>query len=103
MPTGEWLYGYEMCVDPAQRGVRIGKRLYEARRALAEQFDLHGIVFAGRIPGYDRARRSKKADSPEDYLAKVVDGKLRDQVIGFQIANGFQPVGILKRYLPEDK
>ena len=24
MPTGDWLYGYEMCVDPVQRGVRIG-------------------------------------------------------------------------------
>ncbi|MGQ2942044.1 MAG: GNAT family N-acetyltransferase [Blastomonas fulva] len=103
VPTGEWLYGYEMCVDPAQRGVRIGKRLYEARRALAELLDLNGIVFAGRIPGYDKARRTKKADSPEDYLAKVIDGKLRDPVIGFQIANGFAPVGILTRYLPEDK
>jgi len=103
VPTGEWLYGYEMCVDPAQRGVRIGKRLYEARRALAEQLDLNGIVFGGRIPGYDRARRTKKAESPEDYIDKVVDGKLRDPVIGFQIANGFQPIGVLRRYLPEDR
>lgn len=103
VPTGEWLYGYEMCVDPDQRGVRIGKRLYEARRALAEQLELHGIVFGGRMPGYDRARRTKKADSPEDYLQKIIEGKLRDQVIGFQLANGFEPVGILKRYLPEDK
>ena len=103
VPTGEWLYGYEMCVDPEQRGVRIGKRLYEARRALAEQLDLHGIVFAGRMPGYDRARRTKKADSPEDYVQKIVEGKLRDQVINFQLANGFAPIGVLKRYLPEDK
>ena len=27
-PTGDWLYGYEMCVDPKVRGVRIGRRLY---------------------------------------------------------------------------
>ena len=36
-PTGDWLYGYEMCVDPKVRGVRIGRRLYEERRALAEE------------------------------------------------------------------
>jgi GNAT superfamily N-acetyltransferase len=32
-PTGDWLYGYEMCVDPEVRGTRIGRRLYEERRA----------------------------------------------------------------------
>ncbi|HZW46205.1 MAG TPA: GNAT family N-acetyltransferase, partial [Microvirga sp.] len=32
-PTGDWLYGFEMCVDPDLRGVRIGQRLYDARKA----------------------------------------------------------------------
>ena len=56
-PTGDWLYGYEMCVDPKVRGVRIWRRLYEERRALAEEKDLTGIVFAGRMPNYRRFRR----------------------------------------------
>ena len=46
-PTGDWLYGYEMCVDPKVRGTRIGRPLYEERRALAERLDLAGIVFGG--------------------------------------------------------
>lgn len=50
-PTGDWLYGIEMAVDERQRGLRIGKRLYEARRALAERLELRGIVFGGRMPG----------------------------------------------------
>ncbi|WP_238475359.1 bifunctional GNAT family N-acetyltransferase/carbon-nitrogen hydrolase family protein [Sphingomonas cavernae] len=100
-PTGNWLYGYEMCVDPKQRGLRIGQRLYDARKALAERLDLSGIVFGGRMPGYSRVRR--KVEGPEDYLKKVVEGKLRDPVIGFQLSNGYEPIGVLKNYLPEDK
>jgi len=101
IPTGEWLYGYEMAVDPKLRGLRIGQRLYDARKALAEELDLHGIVIAGRMPGFSRARR--RVEGPEEYLAKVASGKMSDQVLSFQLRNGFEPLGVLRRYLPEDK
>ncbi|TXC68804.1 GNAT family N-acetyltransferase [Sphingorhabdus soli] len=100
-PTGDWLYGYEMCVDPKVRGTRIGRRLYEERRALAEQLELTGIAFGGRLPGLTRNRR--KVDGPDDYLEQIVSGKIHDPVIRFQLANGFEPIGVLKNYLPEDK
>ncbi len=104
-PTGDWLYGYEMCVDPKVRGTRIGRRLYEERRALAERLDLAGIVFGGRMPNLANAMRRKRnrAEGPEDYLEKVVDNKIHDPVLRFQLANGFEPQGILQNYLPEDK
>ncbi|UZK70798.1 bifunctional GNAT family N-acetyltransferase/carbon-nitrogen hydrolase family protein [Sphingomonas sp. S1-29] len=100
-PTGDWLYGIEMAVDESQRGLRIGKRLYDARRVLAERLELRGIVFGGRMPGY--ARQKAKAGKPEDYLTGVREGKFRDPVIGFHLANGFTPIGILPKYLPGDK
>lgn len=100
-PTGEWLYGYEMCVDPKVRGTRIGRRLYEERRALAEDLELTGIVFAGRMPNLRRFWR--RVDSAQDYLDKVIEGKLHDPVLRFQMANGFEPDGIMEDYLPEDK
>ena len=100
-PTGDWLYGIEMAVDARRRGLRIGKRLYEARRALAERLELRGIVFAGRMPGFARAR--SKVGSPDEYLEQVQKGKLRDPVIGFQLANGFAPIGVLRDYLPRDR
>jgi predicted amidohydrolase/ribosomal protein S18 acetylase RimI-like enzyme len=100
-PTGDWLYGYEMCVDPDLRGARIGQRLYDARKALAERLELKGIVLGGRMPGYTRHRR--KVGSPEEYLAQVREGKLSDPVIGFQLRNGFEPIGLLKHYLKEDR
>jgi len=99
--SGEWLYGYEMAVDPKLRGVRIGQRLYDARKTLTEQLDLHGIVIAGRMPNYTRSRR--KVEGPEDYLAQVASGKLRDPVVSFQLKNGFESLGVLFNYLPEDK
>ena len=46
-PKGDWLYGYEMCVDPKVRGRRLGRRLYESRRDLAENLSLKGIAFGG--------------------------------------------------------
>ena len=102
---GEWLYGYEMCVDPKVRGTRIGRRLYEERRALAERLELTGIVFGGRMPGYARATRRKRnrAESPQQYLDMVLGGKIHDPVLRFQLANGFEPQGVLQNYLPEDK
>ena len=104
-PTGDWLYGYEMCVDPQVRGTRLGRRLYEERRALAERLDLTGIVFGGRMPGYARAKRRKtnRAETPQDYLDKVIGNRIHDPVLRFQLANGFEPQGILPKYLPEDK
>lgn len=104
-PTGDWLYGYELCVDPAVRGTRLGRRLYEERRALAERLDLTGIVFGGRMPGYARAKRRKsnRAETPQDYLDLVIENRIHDPVLRFQLANGFEPAGILPRYLPEDK
>jgi ribosomal protein S18 acetylase RimI-like enzyme len=100
-PLGDWLYGYEMCVDPKARGARIGRRLYEERRALAEERELSGIIFAGRMPGYARAMR--KVSGPQEYVEQVIAGKLHDPVLRFQLANGFEPLGVLEGYLPEDK
>lgn len=104
-PTGDWLYGYELCVDPKTRGSRIGRRLYEERRTLAERLDLTGIVFGGRMPGYARAKRRKnnRAESPQEYLELILSNKVHDPVLRFQLANGFEPQGILPKYLPEDK
>lgn len=100
-PNGDWLYGYEMCVDPEVRGTRIGRRLYEERRALAEELELKGIVFGGRMPNY--ARFVRRVEGPEDYVEQVIAGRIHDPVLRFQLANGFEPIGLLRGYLPEDR
>jgi predicted amidohydrolase len=45
----------------------------------------------------------RRVEGPQDYLDQVLAGKLHDPVLRFQLANGFEPIGILKNYLPEDK
>jgi predicted amidohydrolase/predicted N-acetyltransferase YhbS len=99
--TGDWLYGYEMCVDPKRRGVRIGQRLYDERKALVQRLELKGIVFGARMPAYARSRR--KVAGPDAYIAAVVEGKIKDPTIGFQLRNGFEPIGVLADYLPQDR
>ncbi len=98
---GDWLYGMDVCVDPDFRGLRIGQRLYNERKRLCQHLRLKGIVFAGRMPNLDR--RWREVGSAAAYLEQVIAGKLRDPVIGFQIRNGFQPIGVLDNYLPVDR
>ena len=51
-PEGDWLYGMEVVVHPDMRGMRIGQRLYTARKKLCMELRLRGIVFGGRVPGH---------------------------------------------------
>jgi predicted amidohydrolase/GNAT superfamily N-acetyltransferase len=99
--NGEFLYGYEVCVDPEIRRYRIGQRFYRERRRLAGRLGLKGVVIAGRIPGYEK-RRNEFA-SAHDYIAAVKARKVRDPVVNFQIRNGFELLGVLDGYLPADK
>ncbi len=99
-PEGDVLYGMDVAVDPDFRRLRIGQRFYRARRDLCQWLELKGIVFAGRMPGY--ARRAKQYPNPEDYVKAVQESKLKDPVISFQIKQGFEPLGVLRNYLPED-
>ncbi|MFM9163207.1 MAG: GNAT family N-acetyltransferase, partial [Methylocystis sp.] len=100
-PSGPWLYGMEVCVDPDWRGLRIGQRLYEARKRLAEELELKGIVFGGRMPGL--SKKMKEYKTADAYLEAIKEQKIRDPVITFQINNGFEPIGVLKNYLPSDR
>ncbi|MGD8340074.1 MAG: GNAT family N-acetyltransferase [Gammaproteobacteria bacterium] len=97
---GEYLYGYEVCVDPEIRRYRIGQRFYRKRRELVEQLQLKGIVIAGRIPGYERRR--EQFPTPQDYVDAVRERRVRDPVVNFQLRNGFELIGVLEGYLPAD-
>lgn len=99
-PHGDYLYGMEVSVDPARRRLRIGQRLYAARKALCESLGLKGIVFGGRMAGY--AGRRRAYPDPEAFLEAVINRKARDATIRFHMSEGFEPLGILKNYDPDD-
>ncbi|MGF1551241.1 MAG: GNAT family N-acetyltransferase [Paracoccaceae bacterium] len=100
-PKGEWLYGMEVVVDRSRRRLRIGKRLYEARKRLCQDLGLKGIAFGGRLPGYKRKR--KQYPTPEAYLQAVIDKETTDPVASFHIRSDFEPKRILRHYHPEDE
>ena len=100
-PRGDWLYGMEVCVDPELRRLRIGQRLYDARRQLCEGEELKGIVFGGRMPNW--ARRKKDYPDPLDYVAAVGEKKVIDPVVNFHLRAGFEPIGVLENYDPDDR
>jgi predicted amidohydrolase/GNAT superfamily N-acetyltransferase len=99
-PEGQWLYGMEVFIDPEYRNLRIGQRLYNERKKLCQYLRLKGIVFGGRLPGL--AKRKRRVESPEDYVEQVRNKHIRDPVLSFQLRNGFEYIGILHDYLPED-
>jgi predicted amidohydrolase len=100
-PKGEFLYGLEMCVDPEYQKHHIGHSLHDARKMLCDQLDLKGIVIGCRMSHY--AEHHKVAKTANNYVKLVLDEKLNDPTIMFQIHNGFEFIDVLKGYLPEDK
>ncbi len=99
-PEGDVLYGIELFVHPDYRDLRLGRRLYDARKELCEQLNLKSIIAGGRIPKYH-----EHADTltPKQYIEKVKQKELYDPTLTFQLSNDFHVKKILKNYLPEDR
>ncbi|MBE8714524.1 bifunctional GNAT family N-acetyltransferase/carbon-nitrogen hydrolase family protein [Sphingobacterium hungaricum] len=97
---GDTLYGIEVFVHPKHRSLRLGRRLYDARKELCEQMNLKSIIAGGRIPNYHN--HSDKM-SPRVYIEKVKRKEIFDPTLTFQLSNDFHVKKILKHYLPEDK
>lgn len=98
-PKGNVLYGIEVFVHPDYRGLRLGRRLYDARKELCEKLNLQAIVFGGRIPNYHKYELELK---PKDYIQKVKSKEIYDPVLSFQISNDFHVKKILRDYMPDD-
>ncbi|WEG12151.1 GNAT family N-acetyltransferase [Pullulanibacillus sp. KACC 23026] len=99
-PEGGNLYGIEVMVHPDFRRMKIGRRLYEARKNLVRRLNLKSIVIGGRIPGYSNY---KDKLTPYQYMEEVVERNIYDPVLTFQLMNGFTVKRINAAYLPDDK
>jgi hypothetical protein len=86
-------------VDPRYRGLKLARRLYEARKEVARDMNLGRIIIGGRIPGY-----GAHADelSAREYVENVMDKSLVDPVLTAQLANGFMLKQLVPNYFPGD-
>jgi predicted amidohydrolase/ribosomal protein S18 acetylase RimI-like enzyme len=99
-PEGNTLYGIEIMVDPEYRGMKLARRLYDARKRLAVEKNLMRIVIGGRIPGYGKHAREMTA---REYVDRVMRKELFDPVLTTQLANGFVLKRLIGSYLESDQ
>ena len=97
--NGDVLYGIEVFVHPEYRGMRLARRLYDARKELCESFNLRSIVFGGRMMHY--ADYSDEL-TPKQYIEGVKSNEIHDPVLNFQFANDFHIKKVIRGYLPKD-
>ena len=98
-PNGDVLYGIEVFVDPDYRNLRLGRRLYEARKELCQNLNLRAIVAGGRIPNY---KLHSNEMSPQKYIEAVKRKEVYDPILTFQLSNDFEVKRVLRGYMPED-
>jgi GNAT superfamily N-acetyltransferase len=95
-PSGDWLYGADIGVDPAYRGHGIATALYAARQEAVWRLGLAGQVTAAMIRGYGEVKSTMSA---ADYYAGVVAGRIKDPTLSMQLGIGFEPKALLSDYL----
>ncbi len=99
-PNGDTLYGIEIMVDPEFRGMKLSRRLYDARKELCREKNLERIIIAGRIPGYGEHADEYTA---REYIDAVMEKALHDPVLTAQTSNGFMVQGLIPNYFPADE
>ena len=99
-PKGDTLYGIEIMVHPECRGLRLSRRLYDARKELCRERNIARIIIAGRIPGYGERAEDMSA---REYVEAVMRKSIYDPVLTAQVANGFVLRGLIPNYMPSDQ
>lgn len=99
-PKGRTLYAVDVFVHPQYQGLRLGRRLYDARKELARRLNLRRIIAGGWLPGYKQFIQKM---SPTAYIDLVKKKELYDPVLSFQLSNDFHVRKVMENYWPENK
>ncbi len=93
---GDTLYAADIFVHPNARNQGAGRAIYQARRKLCRSRNLRRILAGGRLYNYcDYADRL----SPEEYVQRVENEEIRDEVLQFHFREQLSLRGILRNFL----
>ena len=95
---GDSLYGADISTHPKYRHEGIGSMLYDERKSLVIKLKLRRMIAGGRLFNFSKYAHQMTADQ---YAKEVLEGKLHDPVLSFEIANGFRFIKILSNYLDD--
>lgn len=98
-PSGRTLYAADVMVAPDARRRGIGSRLYAARRKLVRRLGLARIRTGARLRSYHEHAGKMSA---AEYVERIVDGRIQDPTLSFQLRQGFRVLAIASDYLPRD-
>jgi len=99
-PTGDSLYGADVSTHPDYRRLGIATLLYDARKDLCIRLNLRRIIAGGRLFNYCEFVEKM---SPDEYIQQVIQGKIDEPVLGFQLKNGFKFIKVLQNYLKDSR
>jgi GNAT superfamily N-acetyltransferase len=99
-PVGQWMYGFDMGVDPEFQGLGLGRIMYRARNDMALRLGMKGQVIVGMPSGFGKV--SSQMTFP-DYLEGVKTHSIFDPTVSVQIKMGFKPLHIIPDYLVDPK
>jgi len=99
-PKGDSLYGADVSTHPDYRRIGIATLLYDARKNLCIKLNLRRIIAGGRLFNYCEFVDKM---SPDEYIQKVIEGKIDEPVLGFQLKNGFEFIKVLENYLKDSR
>ncbi len=98
-PAGRWYYGTDLAVDPEYRRRGIGATMYDLRKDLVARLGKNGIIAGGHLHGFSHHKHEMTAD---EYIASVRTGEIYDPTLTFQMEQGFELLGALENYLPDE-
>lgn len=97
---GDTLYGADVSVHPSFRRLGIATKFYDARKEIAKKYNLRRIIAGGRLVNYYKYATTF---TPEQYVEEVIKQNIADQVLTFQLANGFKYIKILPNYIKDSR
>jgi predicted N-acetyltransferase YhbS len=98
--NGDSLYGADISTHPQVRHKGIGHRLYQGRKDITMKFNLRRMIAGGRL--YNYCEYADRYDA-SNYAQEVVDCRLHDMVLSFDLLNGFKYIKILPNYLEDTR